>query len=220
MRAQTKIKKSSSRVTKKKGIKKGNTKNNSKTKRTPSISEKRTRRKTTIAHPRKKLKTRPPTQQVRKTSAKKQIVVRRSSGRIEKFDTARLAQTVSRSGVPFLMARDIAKKATRKIKSRIRSSVPEDGSKQIGKKNIRRGKESRPKPEPVVVTASQVRNLVVDELQERNRPDIASSYTGSPPEHYDQQAKPTIDDKEPIIDIVAANMNKVLHDPSKREASA
>ena len=51
---------------------------------------------------------------------------RRSSGRIEKFDTNRLAQTVSRSGVPFLMARDIAKKATKKIKSQITSPVRED----------------------------------------------------------------------------------------------
>ena len=37
-----------------------------------------------------------------------------------------LAQTVSRSGVPFLMARDIAKKATKKIKSQIMSPVRED----------------------------------------------------------------------------------------------
>src|SRR6266498_1160856 len=47
---------------------------------------------------------------------KKEIIVRRSSGRKEKFDTNRLAQTVSRSGVPYLMARDIAKTTTKKIK--------------------------------------------------------------------------------------------------------
>ena len=33
-----------------------------------------------------------------------------SSGRKEKFDTDRMAQTIGRSGVPFLMARDIEKK--------------------------------------------------------------------------------------------------------------
>ena len=38
-----------------------------------------------------------------------ELVIKRSSGRKEKFDTNRMAQTVGRSGVPFLMARDIAK---------------------------------------------------------------------------------------------------------------
>jgi hypothetical protein len=56
----------------------------------------------------KTLKTRQ-TPQRHKTVLKKEIVVKRSSGRVEKFDTDRLAQTVSRSGLPFLMARDIAK---------------------------------------------------------------------------------------------------------------
>lgn len=70
------------------------------------------------------LKTRQ-TPQRHKTALKKEIVVKRSSGRVEKFDTNRLAQTVSRSGVPFLMARDIAKKA-KKIKLQIRSPVRED----------------------------------------------------------------------------------------------
>jgi hypothetical protein len=160
--------------------------------------------------------------QRRKTALKKEIVVKRSSGRVEKFDTNRLAQTVSRSGVPFLMARDIAKKATRKIKSQIVSPVREDShiNKKTGKRTASRGRKSSPKPEPVVVTASQVRNLVVNELQDRNRPEIASSYTGYSPEHNDLKAKPTLDDKEPVLDIVAANMNKVLHDRSKRKGSA
>src|SRR5438105_6849910 len=46
----------------------------------------------------------------------KEIVIKRSSGRKEKFDTNRMAQTVSRSGVPFVMARDVAKKVSTKIK--------------------------------------------------------------------------------------------------------
>lgn len=41
-------------------------------------------------------------------------------------------------------------------------------------------------------------------------------------EKYDtnRQGKPSLNDKEPVLDIVAANMNKVLHDPSKRKGSA
>ena len=214
----SKAKKTSSRITKKNGIKSSGKKNKMKVKRNVSIDTKRaTRRKVTGARRPKTLKT-----QRRKTALKKEIVVKRSSGRVEKFDTNRLAQTVSRSGVPFLMARDIAKKATKKIKSQIRSPVREDNhiNKKTGKRTVSLGRKSSPKPERVVVTASQVRNLVVNELQDRNRPEIASSYTGYSPEHHDLQAKPTFDDKEPVLDIVAANMNKVLHDPSKRKGSA
>ena len=50
-----------------------------------------------------------------------QITVRRSSGRKENFDTNRMAQTVARSGVPFLMARDVAKKVSGKIKQEARN---------------------------------------------------------------------------------------------------
>lgn len=42
------------------------------------------------------------------------IVIRRSTGREEKFDTNRLSQTSSRSGIPFVMAKDIANKTTKK----------------------------------------------------------------------------------------------------------
>ena len=223
MKSKSKAKKTSSRIKKKKGIKSGSKKNKIKVKRNISASTKRTtRRKVTSARRPKTLKTIRQTPQRRKAALKKEILVKRSSGRVEKFDTNRLAQTVSRSGVPFLMARDIAKKATKKIKSQIRSPVREDNhvNKKAGQRTESRGRKSSPKREPVVVTASQVRNLVVDELQDRNRPDIASSYTGHSPEHHDLQAKPTLDDKEPVLDIVAANMNKVLHDPSKQKGSA
>jgi hypothetical protein len=207
---------------KKKGIKSGGKKNKTKVKRNLNVDTKRvTRTKVTSARRQKTLRSRRNPQR-RKTALKKEIVVKRSSGRVEKFDTNRLAQTVSRSGVPFLMARDIAKKATKKIKSQIMSPVREDNhmNKKTEKRTVSRGRKSSPKPEPVVVTASQVRNLVVNELQDRNRPEIASSYTGYSPEHHDLRAKPTLDDKEPVLDIVAANMNKVLHDRSKRKGGA
>ena len=207
---------------KKKGIKSSGKKNKMKVKRNLNVDTKRaTRTKVTSARRQKTLRSRQNPQR-RKTALKKEIVVKRSSGRVEKFDTNRLAQTVSRSGVPFLMARDIAKKATKKIKSQIMSPVREDNhmNKKTGKRTTSRARKSSPKPEPVVVTASQVRNLVVNELQDRNRPEIASSYIGYSPEHHDLRAKPTLDDKEPVLDIVAANMNKVLHDRSKRKRGA
>lgn len=137
-----------------------------KVKRNLNVDTKRaTRTKVTSARRQKTLRGRQNPQR-RKTALKKEIVVKRSSGRVEKFDTNRLAQTVSRSGVPFLMARDIAKKATKKIKSQITSPVREDNhmNKKNGKENCIPSAKLSPKPEPVVVTASQVRNLVVNEL--------------------------------------------------------
>jgi hypothetical protein len=146
---------------------------------------------------------------------KQDIVIRRSSGRKEKFDTERLAQTVGRSGVPFLMARDIAKKATRKIKSQVRSK---QGKKKLQAPKSKLAASSKSKP--IVVKAGQVRNIVSEELRDRNRPDIASSYSGNPPEHVDLETKPSLNDREPVLDIVAANKTKVLYDPCKQKGSA
>jgi hypothetical protein len=146
---------------------------------------------------------------------KKDIIVRRSSGRKEIFDTNRLAQTVSRSGVPYLMARDIAKTTTKKIKSQmtLKSSGNTIRSKSTQKPRTKKTK-------PLIVNAKKLRNLVAEELRERNRPDIASSYTGKRPEQVDLQIKPNLDDKEPILDKVAANRTKVLFDPSKQKGSS
>ena len=222
MKSKSKVKKTSSRITKEKGVKSGGKKNKMNTKRNVSIDTKRATRTKVTSVRRPNTSRSRQTRQRRKTALKKDIVVKRSSGRVEKFDTNRLAQTVSRSGVPFLMARDIAKKATKKIKSQIMSPVSQDihMNKKTRKNTKSRGRKLSAKSEPVVVTASQVRNLVVNELQDRNRPEIASSYTGHPPEHRDIQSKPNLNDKEPVLDIVAANMNKVLHDRSKRKGSA
>jgi len=144
---------------------------------------------------------------LRQRSPKKEVLVQRSSGRRETFDTDRLAQTVSRSGVPYPMARDIAKKAAKKIKLQQKSSS-----------DLKKSRKNKQKP--VVVKANQMRNLVARELKERNRPDIARSYMGMSPEHVDHQIKPTLDDKEPILDNVAANRTKVLFDPSKQKGSS
>jgi hypothetical protein len=137
-----------------------------------------------------------------------QITVRRSSGRKEKFDTNRMAQTVSRSGVPFLMARDVAKKVSGKIKQ-------EAGNQQSkGKDNNNSNKSNPVQLKEKTVTGSRVRKLVASELRDRNRSDIAESYSGQVPENTSQEQN--LKDQQPIADTVAANRNRVLHDTSKR----
>jgi hypothetical protein len=138
-----------------------------------------------------------------------QITVRRSSGRKEKFDANRMAQTVSRSGVPFLMARDVAKKVSGKIKQEARNqqSKGKDNNNNSNKSNPTQLKEK-------TVTGSRVRKLVASELRDRNRSDIAESYSGQVPENTLQEQN--LKDQQPIADTVAANRNRVLHDTSKR----
>src|SRR5215207_5730675 len=137
-----------------------------------------------------------------------QITVRRSSGRKEKFDTNRMAQTVSRSGVPFMMARDVAKKVSGKIKQ-------EAGNQQSkGKDNNNSNKSNPVQLKEKTVTGSRVRKLVASELRDRNRSDIAESYSGQVPENTLQEQN--LKDQQPIADTVAANRNRVLHDTSKR----
>src|SRR5215216_926438 len=135
-----------------------------------------------------------------------QITVRRSSGRKEKFDANRMAQTVSRSGVPFLMARDVAKKVSGKIKQEARNPQSK-GKDNNNKSNPTQLKEK-------TVTGSRVRKLVASELRDRNRSDIAASYSGQAPENTLQEQN--LKDQQPIADTVAANRNRVLHDTSKR----
>jgi hypothetical protein len=118
-------------------------------------------------------------QKVNKTKPLKkeqQIVIRRSSGRKEKFDTDRMAQTVGRSGVPFLMARDVAKKVSNKLKQE--SYAPQTKRRKNNKKPTQ--------PKEKTVTASRVRKIVADELRDRNRGDIAASYSGQVPENTSQ----------------------------------
>src|SRR5919205_1638336 len=137
-----------------------------------------------------------------------QIALKRSSGHKERFDANRMAQTVGRSGVPFLMARDVAKKVSNKIKKEVYTQRQTKGRRSGNKSKRTQQKEK-------TVTASRIRNLVSNELRDRNRGDIAASYSGQTPEntlpHQD------LKDKEPAIsDTTAANRNRVLHDQSKR----
>ena len=149
-----------------------------------------------------------------KSKPEKDIIIGRSTGRKEKFDTNRLAQTSSRSGIPFVMAKDIAEKTTEKIqnsindiKSNVKSIDESDQSNQPA--------GSMKAEDDIVVTAGQVKNLVAKELQTRNRPEVASSIIGEPTNANSISRKPTINDKEPIQDNVAANKNRLRFDRSK-----
>jgi hypothetical protein len=139
-----------------------------------------------------------------------QISIKRSSGRKEKFDTNHMAQTVGRSGVPFLMARDVAKK----VSGQIKQEAYDQQSK--GKDNSGNGKSklSAQLKKEKTVTGSKVRNMVANELRDRNRGDIAASYSGQVPENT--LPEENLKDKQPVADSVAANRNRVLHDESKR----
>ena len=144
----------------------------------------------------------------RQQEVEPQIAIKRSSGHKERFDTNRMAQTVGRSGVPFLMARDVAKKVSNKIKNEVYTQRQTKGRNSGNKSKRMQQKEK-------TVTASRIRNLVSNELRDRNRGDIAASYSGQTPEntlpHED------LKDKESAIsDTTAANRNRVLHDQSKR----
>ena len=149
-----------------------------------------------------------------KSKPEKDIIIERSTGRKEKFDTNRLAQTSSRSGIPFVMAKDIAEKTTEKIQNSINdiksNVIPIDESDQS---NQTAG--SMKSEDDIIVTAGQVKNLVAKELQTRNRPEVASSLIGEPTNANSISRKPSINDKEPIQDNVAANKNRLRFDRSK-----
>jgi hypothetical protein len=113
------------------------------------------------------------------------VTIRRSSGRKETFSTDRMGQTISRSGVPFMMARDIAKKVTKKI-----GNVPPKSHSQD-----QRNKQKKTSIRGKIISAGKVRRLVAEELRDRNRPDIANSYSGNPPENTAKQDYERTDNK-------------------------
>ena len=113
------------------------------------------------------------------------MTIRRSSGRKETFSTDRMGQTISRSGVPFMMARDIAKKVTKKIGNVSPKSHSQDQRNKQKKTSIREK----------IISAGKVRRLVAEELRDRNRPDIANSYSGNPPENTAKQDYERTDNK-------------------------
>jgi hypothetical protein len=128
-------------------------------------------------------------------------MIRRSSGRKEIFDVDRMAQTTGRSGVPFLMARAVAKKVAKEIKTESKGRTTK------------------------TVTARRVTQMIAKELSDRNQQTIATAYLGDVPENMPKQS---LNDfrKPPIGDAggnqhsaYRADRDSVLHDKSKRRAS-
>ncbi len=144
----------------------------------------------------------------------KNIVIRRSTGREEKFDTNRLAQTSSRSGIPFAMAKDISNKTAEKVQNSIKNNKSNEKivDDYINDSQTSNNLESDDK---IVVTADQVRNLVAEELKERNKPEVASSFTGEPTTNNTISNKPSVNDREPMLDNIAANKNRLRFDHGK-----
>lgn len=142
------------------------------------------------------------------------ITIRRSSGRREKFSTERMAQTVSRSGVPFIMARDISERIAKRVKNLPLVPAKQRKHKTPGmRRKIPRGNK--------IILAGKVRQMVTEELFGRNRPDIANSYSGNPPENttkdiYDSTVGKQQGINKSSVDTQHSRRNEVIHDQSKR----
>jgi len=170
------------------------------------------------------------------SKSKKEIVLKRSSGREENFDTDKLTQNVSRSGVSFPIARDVAKSITKKIKKSVQTKSTGTTKKKSTGTTKKKQKRSSTIPtkqqklkinpkkdsEKVIVTASQIKSLVDDELKDRNQQDHSPSFSGNTTATIGEESsiKLTLNDREPVMDKVAANKNKVLYDPSKQKGSS
>lgn len=154
------------------------------------------------------------TKNKKRTAAKKKkkkiiaINIRRSSGRKEKFNVDRMTQTTSRSGVPFMMARDIAKNVSKQIISESKDSNKEEKT----------------------VTAGRVRNMIAEELRNRNEQTKASSYVGEMPENTQrdkaalkfegQYTSPIGSADTHQHEAYRSDADSVLHDQSKRHQSS
>jgi hypothetical protein len=130
---------------------------------------------------------------------------------MEKFETNKMAQTVSRSGTPFLLARDVAKTVSEKVMRKDNEAQApqrkEDGMKGSSHSTIE-------------VDGGEVRKMVAEELRERNRPDIASSYSGERPENTRQGRHELMKENQPLHDADSANQSKLLFDSSTSMAKS
>jgi transcriptional repressor NrdR len=102
------------------------------------------------------------------------INVEKRNGSHEIFDEDKLTQGVSRSGTPFLMAKDIAKSIHKKIKEKNANNT--------------------------TILSSEIKEFVIEELKSRNEGTIAESFSGyskntitelSGNHKYDSKAGPT-----------------------------
>jgi transcriptional repressor NrdR len=153
-----------------------------------------------------------PSKSAGRTATKKRaktsdIIIKRTSGRREKFETDKMTQTVSRSGTPFLLARDVAKTVSEKIMHQGNDAETAE-------------EERRSSPSAIEVDGAEVRKMVADEIKERNRPDIASSYSGEQPENMRQGRYELMRENQPLHDADAANQSKLLFDSSTSMAKS
>jgi transcriptional repressor NrdR len=198
-----KTRKSSSRPSKKKG--KADSRIRS---RSGKVNpQKRRRRTTTRQSPKATGRTR-----TKKRTKMSDIIIKRTSGRREKFETDKMAQTVSRSGTPFLLARDVAKTVSEKVMRKGNDTTATEGGGG--------GEERTSSPSTIEVDAGEVRKMVAEELNERNRPDIASSYSGERPENTRQGRHKLMKENQPLHDADAANQSKLLFDSSTNMAKS
>lgn len=143
--------------------------------------------------------------------SEKSIYVKRSSGRQEKFDSDRMTQTVSRSGVPFLMARDITKKVVHKIGRRQKNNEMSKSSKSTKNSNSQRKKVAK----EVIIPGNEIRSMISEELRNRNRSDIAGSYEGQSPSNPRLERDESIDPSVPSLHNVTTPKTNIIHDKSK-----
>lgn len=148
----------------------------------------------------------------KKRTKKSDIIIKRTSGRREKFETDKMAKTVSRSGTPFLLARDVAKTVSEKV---LRKGDDATAPTEEGEEKMRASS-----PSTIEVDAGEVRKMVADELRERNHPDIASSYSGERPENTRQGRYELMKENQPLHDADAANQSKLLFDSSTNMAKS
>lgn len=195
-----KTRKSSSRTSKKKG--KADSRVRSRSGKVNS-QKKRTKRQSSRATGKTRRK---------KRTKKSDIIIKRTSGRREKFETDKMAKTVSRSGTPFLLARDVAKTVSEKV---LRKGDDATATEKEGEEKMRASS-----PSTIEVDAGEVRKMVADELGERNRPDIASSYSGERPENTRQGRYELMKENQPLHDADAANQSKLLFDSSTNMAKS
>ena len=137
------------------------------------------------------------------------ILIVRSSGRVEKFDSEKMAQVVSRSGTPYMLAKDVA----RKISSRIRRDS-RNLTRQVESNKHPVSTGGRQAPRTIRIESADVRRMVAEELRSRNRPEIASSLEGERPVNVLAGRGKLDRSKDPLSDSEAANKSKLLYDNS------
>ena len=81
-----------------------------------------------------------------------ELIVEKRSGNSEKFDEEKLVRGISRSGTPFLLAKDISKS----IINELAENPPIDN----------------------FIYSNKIREYVIEELKQRNQDTIAESYSG------------------------------------------